>query len=715
MKHLKKTLCLLLAVMMLLALGVPAMAAGEVPVDAAYFPDPVLRKYVTDYCDTNKDNKLSAAECEAVQCIDLFEMKITKVADLTGIEHFTNLHELIACGNQIATLDLSGMTKLEKLDVSGCSKLLSLKLAGCAALTTLDVSSCALTALDLTGCSALRSVACSYNALTALDVSAAEKLTTLECSANRLTALDLSGHKALKVLTCSLNSLTKLDLTGCTALESLDCSDNALTALDLSGCTALNATTQGDGKAENPILSPQYLPEQTGAVVDKEQCTVYLDAIVGKDNLGSVTRVPDANYDKQTGAAVYAKTPDYFAYSYDTGRKGLPAMTVYFEMQGLTSGVALDEKAFPDAAFRTLLADTADVNGNGQLSTLELRHVSELNCSNLGIADLTGIEHFTELAALNCENNQLTALDVSKNTHLSEIYCGGNQLATLDLTGLPIKDAETDTGHVQKLTGSYTLSGTENGVGLFDLSQIVGKEHIGSITEVKGAAYDKETGIARYSAAVETPSYTYSTGSSAVSLTVEFALDLSKLPKTPFEDVKAGAWYFDAVLEAFRDGLMVGMSETEFSPGAPMTRAMLVAVLHRLAGSPSVSGKMPFTDVASGTWYYDAVLWASQNDIVAGMSETTFAPQENITREQIVAIFSRYTAKFSPDKTEATAELTSFADSASVSDWALDDMKWAVAYKVINGSPSAGKLYLNPQGNATRAEVATILMQYRAL
>lgn len=274
MKHLKKALCLLLAVMMLLALGVPAMAAGEIPVDAEHFPDQALRTYVTDYCDTNKDNKLSAAECEAVQCIDLFEMKITKVADMTGIEHFTNLHELIACNNQIATLDLSGMTKLEKLDVSGCGKLQSLKLAGCSALTQLDASSCALTTLDLTGCSALKTVACSYNALTALDVSAAEKLTTLECSANRLTALDLSGHKELKVLTCSLNALTKLDLTGCTALESLDCSDNALAALDLSGCTALNATEQGDGKTENPILSPQYLPEQTGAVTDGGKCTV---------------------------------------------------------------------------------------------------------------------------------------------------------------------------------------------------------------------------------------------------------------------------------------------------------------------------------------------------------------------------------------------------------------------------------------------------------
>lgn len=715
MKHLKKTLCLLLAVMMLLALGVPAMAAGEVPLDAAHFPDPVLREYVTGHCDTNGDGKLSAAECEAVQCIDLLETKITKIADLTGIEQFTNLRELLACGNQITALDLSGMTRLEKLDVSGCGKLQSLKLSGCTALESLDASSCALTALDLTGCTALRSVACSYNALTALDVADAGELTTLECSANRLTALDLSGHKTLKVLTCSFNDLSALTLTGCTALESLDCSDNALAALDLSGCTALNATAQGDGKAENPILSPQYLPEQTGAVTDGDKCTVYFDTVVGKDNLGSIARVLDANYDKQTGEAEFAKTPDYFTYNYDTGRKGLPAMTVYFEMQGLTRGVTLDEKAFPDAAFRALLAETVDGNGDSLLSTLETRRVSELNCSGCGIADLTGIEYFTQLVALNCENNELTALDVSKNKLLSEIYCGGNRLATLDLTGLPIKDAETDTGHVQKLTGSYALTGTKNGVGQFDLSQIVGKDNIGSITGVKGAAYDKETGIARYSAPVETPSYTYATGSSAVSLTVEFPLDLSSLPKSPFTDVKAGAWYFDAALEAARDKLMVGVSETEFGSNVPMTRAMLVVVLHSLAGKPSVSGEMPFTDVAEGTWYYNAVLWAYQNNIVSGTSKTTFGPMQNITREQIVTILRRYIEKTAPDKAEAAAELTGFADSARVSDWAVSDMKWAVAQKLISGTPVDGKLCLNPQGNATRAEVVTILKQYRAL
>lgn len=389
-------------------------------------------------------------------------------------------------------------------------------------------------------------------------------------------------------------------------------------------------------------------------------------------------------------------------------------MAVYFEMQNMTTGVALDEATFPDAAFRTLLAETADVNGDSRLSALELRHVSELNCSNLGIADLTGIEYFTELVALNCENNKLTALDVSKNTHLSEIYCGGNQLATLDLTGLPIKDAETDTGHVQTLPGSYALTGTENGVGLFDLSQIVGKDNIGSITAVKGASYDKETGIARYSAAVEKPSYTYATGSSAVSLTVSFSLDMSTMPKSPFTDVVAGSWYFDAALYASSHNLMLGTSPTEFSPNITMTRGMLVTVLYRMNGSPSVSGKTPFTDVRTDEWYSAAVLWAYQNGIVTGMSDTTFAPINNVTREQMATILFRYTKTAAPDKAKASADLSGFADAGSVNDWAVDAMRWAVGQKLIAGITLEQSVYLQPRGNATRAQAATVLTRYYA-
>ena len=337
--------------------------------------------------------------------------------------------------------------------------------------------------------------------------------------------------------------------------------------------------------------------------------------------------------------------------------------------------------------------------------------MSELNCSNLGIADLTGIEYFTELVALNCENNKLTALDVS---HLSEIYCGGNQLATLDLTGLPIKDSETDTGHVQTLPGSYALTGTENGVGLFDLSQIVGKDNIGSITAVKGASYDKETGIARYSAAVEKPSYTYATGSSAVSLTVSFSLDMSTMPKSPFTDVVAGSWYFDAALYASSHNLMLGTSPTEFSPNITMTRGMLVTVLYRMNGSPSVSGKTPFTDVRTDEWYSAAVLWAYQNGIVTGMSDTTFDPINNVTREQMATILFRYTKTAAPDKAKASADLSGFADAGSVNDWAVDAMRWAVGQKLIAGITLEQSVYLQPRGNATRAQAATVLTRYYA-
>ena len=312
------------------------------------------------------------------------------------------------------------------------------------------------------------------------------------------------------------------------------------------------------------------------------------------------------------------------------------------------------------------------------------------------------------------DSNKLTALDVSKNTHLSEIYCGGNQLATLDLTGLPIKDAETDTGHVQTLPGSYALTGTENGVGLFDLSQIVGKDNIGSITAVKGASYDKETGIARYSAAVEKPSYTYATGSSAVSLTVSFSLDMSTMPKSPFTDVVAGSWYFDAALYASSHNLMLGTSPTEFSPNITMTRGMLVTVLYRMNGSPSVSGKTPFTDVRTDEWYSAAVLWAYQNGIVTGMSDTTFAPINNVTREQMATILFRYTKTAAPDKAKASADLSGFADAGSVNDWAVDAMRWAVGQKLIAGITLEQSVYLQPRGNATRAQAATVLTRYYA-
>ena len=139
-----------------------------------------------------------------------------------------------------------------------------------------------------------------------------------------------------------------------------------------------------------------------------------------------------------------------------------------------------------------------------------------------------------------------------------------------------------------------------------------------------------------------------------MSLTVSFSLDMSTMPKSPFTDVVAGSWYFDAALYASSHNLMLGTSPTEFSPNITMTRGMLVTVLYRMNGSPSVSGKTPFTDVRTDKWYSAAVLWAYQNSIVTGMSDTTFAPINNVTREQMATILFRYTKTAAPDKAKAS-------------------------------------------------------------
>ncbi len=177
-------------------------------------------------------------------------------------------------------------------------------------------------------------------------------------------------------------------------------------------------------------------------------------------------------------------------------------------------------------------------------------------------------------------------------------------------------------------------------------------------------------------------------------------------PAEGFIDVNTKQWYHDGVCYALRNGLMNGMSETEFAPENNMTRAQLVTVLYRLAGSPSVEGlEHPFADVAAETWYTDAVIWAYNAEVVNGVSDTAFAPNANITREQIAAILYRYAGA------EVVEEdsLKDFTDAGKVNAYAVDAMNWAVSVGLINGVAEGE---LAPQGNATRAQIATILMRY---
>lgn len=177
--------------------------------------------------------------------------------------------------------------------------------------------------------------------------------------------------------------------------------------------------------------------------------------------------------------------------------------------------------------------------------------------------------------------------------------------------------------------------------------------------------------------------------------------------KLPFTDVSTSDWFYDDVAFVYENGLFSGTDSRSFSPNASMTRAMLVTVLYRLEGEPTLTGRSSFTDVRSGAYYEKAVIWAAANGIVTGTDSTSFSPAAKVTREQLAAILYRY-AQYRKLDTDASAKLNSFTDADSVSAYASEALGWAVSEGLINGA--SGKLM--PKGDATRAQVAAILHRF---
>ena len=186
-------------------------------------------------------------------------------------------------------------------------------------------------------------------------------------------------------------------------------------------------------------------------------------------------------------------------------------------------------------------------------------------------------------------------------------------------------------------------------------------------------------------------------------------------PSYGFRDVAGPAdWSHEGIDYCVRRSLMVGTGVGTFSPNAVCSRAQIVQILYNLSGDTADYGNyyLPFTDVAPGDWFYEAVAWAYANDIVAGTSATTFAPNVDITREQMTVILYGYTAKYAPAFTGGGTSLGQFPDAGSVANWAYAAMNWAVGNGLISGIESYGVTYLTPQGSATRAQASAIIMRY---
>lgn len=175
-----------------------------------------------------------------------------------------------------------------------------------------------------------------------------------------------------------------------------------------------------------------------------------------------------------------------------------------------------------------------------------------------------------------------------------------------------------------------------------------------------------------------------------------------------FADVPADAWYAEAVKYVYDNGLMAGVGDGEFAPNAVTTRAMVVTVLYRIEGNPSVSGNGGFADVPSGQWYTEAVAWAEAHGIVYGHTDTKFAPNDAMTREQMAAVMFRY-AEYKGVASATSADLSGYTDAGKVSPWAEEAMEWANAEGVINGTSTTT---LSPTSSTIRAQLAQILMNY---
>lgn len=183
-------------------------------------------------------------------------------------------------------------------------------------------------------------------------------------------------------------------------------------------------------------------------------------------------------------------------------------------------------------------------------------------------------------------------------------------------------------------------------------------------------------------------------------------------PVRPFTDVEDGAWYYNQVYTCYDKGLLVGDSDTTFRPNGTMTRAMVAAVLYRMAGAPEVAYQAVFSDVADGKWYSDAVVWASNAGVVSGYPDRTFLPTGSITREEMVSMLFRYAKYSGLEIGEITPDLSAFKDGSTAHNYAVEALCWAAQTGLIVGM---GNGILAPKATATRAQAATILVHYCAL
>ena len=722
----KRILSIVLCLVMVFSLlPFTASAASAIPINEETFPDPVFREYVLKIVGSSI---LTEEKARQIEVLDVSKNNIKKVlgdrapiTSLMGIRYLRYVKDLNCSGQELKkTLNLEQNSRVEKLNCSG-NQLTDLWFHTGSSLRYLDCSVNQFTALNLSKNPELTELSCSNNKLTSLDLSANTKLQQINASSNKLTALDVRQLPELTHLYLWANhDLKSIDVSKNTKLEFLSVSHCKLTSLNVSNNRKLvelfvynNQLTALDVRS-NYLLKTLYCYENQITALDLSSNVSLEDLGVNDNPITELDLRAQSNLQKLSCSAMKLKK--------------------------------LDVSRCPK--LRRLYCN------DNQIETLDLR-------SN------------KKLETLQCQNNRLSWLNLSSNTELDTRYvdCSGNiydikvdenlqykvypdlpcygategtyftAARASDWTGGTVSKVDgwdvltLDNRDVKEVTYKYDTGNARIGKVAFTLKTEVPAKYITISFDPNGGTGTMKPMRVKAGVGYTLPECTFTPpegkefagwlavngnvypAGEVVTFSIDQSLqatwkDTAEVDVTEmFSDVTKN-WAYPGIQYCVTHQLMSGVGDNLFAPKMTTTRAQIVQILYNLEGEPKVSGTTPFTDLTQN-WYKDAVLWAYQTGVVSGTSATTFAPDLPVTREQIAVILMEYmTRVLKLERTWTPADLSVFPDAGSVSGWAKDALADAVALGLISGASNGGQTYLEPQGSATREQVATILMEF---
>ena len=673
-----------------------------------------------------------------------------------NVKNNRKLVELYVYNNQLTALDVSSNYLLKKL---GCyeNQITALDLSYNGALESLSVNDNPITELNLHPLSNLQQLSCYKMKLTKLDVSRCTELRRLYCNDNQIETLDLRSNKKLETLYCQNNRLTWLNLSSNTALDPryVDCSGNVY---DIKVDRNLQYRVYPDlpcyGATEGTYFTAVRASDWTGGTVSKvdgwdvltldnrdvKEVTYKYDT--GNTKIGKVaftlkTEVPAAYVISSAALTVQSPVEGESAanptVTTDSGAKYVVeradwrvsgSMTVYTGAFEKGKSYTLNLLLAPKSGYHFADSESMQVTVNGQKAEKVLPYKG-------GKLIVTATFTVRNLATISFDPNGGTGtmqpMKVKSGEKFKLPECTFTPPEGKEFAGWLAETGKVyPAGEIVSSVGSSVLKATwkdkeaaeititfdpNGGTGTmqpmkvksgekFELPECTftppeGKEFAGWLA-VNGTVY---------------PAGEVVTSSIDQSLKATWK-DTAEVDVTQmFTDVTKN-WAYPGIQYCVTHQLMSGVGGNLFAPKMTTTRAQIVQILYNLEGEPKVSGTTPFTDLTQN-WYKDAVLWAYQTGVVSGTSATTFAPDLPVTREQIAVILMEYmTRVLKLERTWTPADLSVFPDAGSVSGWAKDALADAVALGLISGASNGGQTYLEPQGSATREQVATILMEF---